>query len=144
MALRSPWFLLIVAACVLLEWRWRSVSRRGYDGRGARVSLLVGIGRVAFAALGGSLLGSVFLSVYRLAPWHLPINDVRVWIAGFLVVEFVYYWQHRASHRVRWMWATHAVHHSAEQMTLLSALRLGWTGVLSLDWIFYLAPVLLG
>lgn len=144
MALRSPWFLLIIATCVLLEWLWRSVSRRGYDGRGARVSLLVGIGRVVFAALGGVLLSGLFLGVSHLAPWHLPINDARAWIAGFLLVEFVYYWQHRASHRVRWMWATHAVHHSPEQMTLLSALRLGWTGLLSLDWMFYLVPVLLG
>ena len=144
MALRSPWFVLIVATCVLLEWLWRSASRRGYDGRGAWVSLRVAMGRVIAAALGGVLLSGVFIAVSRLAPWHLPINDVRTWITGFFATEFVYYWQHRASHRVRWMWATHAVHHSAEQMTLLSALRLGWTGVLSLDWIFYLAPVLLG
>ncbi|HET6911738.1 MAG TPA: sterol desaturase family protein [Rhodanobacteraceae bacterium] len=144
MALRSPWFLLIVATCVLLEWLWRSASRRGYDGRGAWVSLRVAGVRVIAAALGGVLLSGVFLGAARLAPWHLPFSDVRAWIAGFFLVEFVYYWQHRASHRVRWMWATHAVHHSADQMTLLSALRLGWTGVLSLDWVFYLAPVLLG
>lgn len=144
MALRSPWFLLAVAACVVLEWLWRTGSRRGYDGRGARVSLLVGLGRVIAAALGGLLLGGIFAGVYRMAPWHLPIYDARTWIAGFFATEFVYYWQHRASHRVRWMWATHAVHHSPEEMTLLSALRLGWTGVLSLEWIFYLVPVLLG
>jgi len=144
MALRSPWFVLIVATCVFVEWLWRSGSRRGYDGRGAWVSLAIGAGRVIAAAAGGLLLGGVFLGAYRLAPWHLPSNDVRVWIAGFLIVEFVYYWQHRASHRVRWMWATHAVHHSSEQMTLLAGLRLGWTGVLSLEWVFHLVPVLLG
>jgi len=59
-------------------------------------------------------------------------------------VEFVYYLYHRASHTVRWMWATHAVHHTPEQMTLLSALRLGWTNVLSLGWLFYVPLILCG
>ena len=40
--------------------------------------------------------------------------------------RILYYWQHRASHRIRWMWATHAVHHSANRFDTASV-RLGWT-----------------
>jgi sterol desaturase/sphingolipid hydroxylase (fatty acid hydroxylase superfamily) len=42
------------------------------------------------------------------------------------------------------MWATHSVHHSAEQMTLLSSLRLGWTNLFSAGWIVYVPLVLAG
>jgi sterol desaturase/sphingolipid hydroxylase (fatty acid hydroxylase superfamily) len=59
-------------------------------------------------------------------------------------VEFAYYWFHRLSHRVRWLWASHAVHHTPEEMTFLSAIRLGWTNLLSGGWIIYLPLVLIG
>jgi sterol desaturase/sphingolipid hydroxylase (fatty acid hydroxylase superfamily) len=36
------------------------------------------------------------------------------------------------------------VHHTPEQITLLSALRLGWTNLFSLGWLFYLPLVLAG
>lgn len=62
----------------------------------------------------------------------------------FLGCELAYYAFHRASHRVRWFWATHAVHHSSNQLTLASALRLGWTGRLSGGALFFAPLVWLG
>ncbi len=62
----------------------------------------------------------------------------------FLGSEFVYYWQHRASHRIRWMWATHAVHHSATRMNFTAAIRLGWTGLFSGTFLFFLPLAWLG
>src|SRR5690606_23628431 len=34
-------------------------------------------------------------------------------------------------HEIRWLWATHAVHHSPNRMNFLTAERLGWTQNLS-------------
>ncbi|WCM27409.1 sterol desaturase family protein [Sphingomonas sp. QA11] len=48
------------------------------------------------------------------------------------------------SQRSAWCWATHSVHHSAEQMTLLASLRLGWTSLFSAGWLIYIPLVLLG
>lgn len=62
----------------------------------------------------------------------------------FLTTEFVYYWHHRASHRIRWMWATHAVHHSATRLNLTAAIRLGWTGNISGNFLFFLPLAWLG
>jgi sterol desaturase/sphingolipid hydroxylase (fatty acid hydroxylase superfamily) len=45
---------------------------------------------------------------------------------------------------VRWFWATHAVHHSPNELTLAAALRLGWTGKLSGSAIFFVPLVWLG
>jgi sterol desaturase/sphingolipid hydroxylase (fatty acid hydroxylase superfamily) len=51
---------------------------------------------------------------------------------------------HRADHRVRWLWATHSVHHSPENLNLSAAYRLGWTARLSVAPIFFAPLVLLG
>lgn len=142
---RSPLLLLSMLALVSVEWLWRTrIAGRGYDGRGALASLAIGAGNILTGALAATVLGGIFLAVSRLAPVHWSMRDWRVWLAGFVAVEFAYYWFHRCSHTVRWMWATHAVHHTPEEMTLLSAIRLGWTNLLSLGWVFYLPLLLLG
>jgi sterol desaturase/sphingolipid hydroxylase (fatty acid hydroxylase superfamily) len=62
----------------------------------------------------------------------------------FIGQEFCYYWHHRAAHRVRWFWATHCVHHSPNELTLASALRLGLTGKISGAALFFVPLVWLG
>jgi sterol desaturase/sphingolipid hydroxylase (fatty acid hydroxylase superfamily) len=42
------------------------------------------------------------------------------------------------------MWATHAVHHSATRLNLTAAIRLGWTGNISGNFLFFLPLALLG
>lgn len=142
---RSPVLLAVMLVFVLLEWLWRRrFAAVGYDGKGALASIAIGLGHVLSGASSALVLGGLYAAVSRLAPVHWSIHDWRVWLAGFVLVEFAYYWYHRSSHTVRWMWATHAVHHTPEQMTLLSAVRLGWTHLLSFGWVFYLPLVLAG
>jgi sterol desaturase/sphingolipid hydroxylase (fatty acid hydroxylase superfamily) len=62
----------------------------------------------------------------------------------FLGQEFCYYWFHRCSHRVRWLWVSHAVHHSPNQLNLSAAYRFGWTGRLSGTAMFFVPLVWLG
>lgn len=141
---RSPLWLVLMLALVLVELVWRVRSERGYDGNTALTTLGLVAGNVPAAALNAVVLGAVYGAVWALAPIHLPLDDWRTWVAGFVAVEFAYYWFHRLSHRVRWLWATHAVHHSAEQMTLLSSLRLGWTNLVSGGWLCYVPLVCVG
>lgn len=142
---RSPWWLLTMIVLIIAEAWWRRrVARRGYDGGEARASLAIALGNVFTGALGAAALGGLFAAAARITPLHWPLRDARTWVAGFVAVEFAYYWFHRASHGVRWMWANHAVHHSPEEMTLLSSIRLGWTNLFSFGWLFFLPLVLLG
>ncbi len=141
---RSPAWLAVVLALVLVEIVWRVRSGRGYDRRNALTTLGLAAGNIPAAILNGLAIGAVFAAARKIAPVHLPLGDWKTWIAGFIAVEFAYYWFHRASHRVRWLWATHAVHHSPEEMTLLSSLRLGWTNLLSAGWLFYVPLVFVG
>ncbi|WP_157221145.1 sterol desaturase family protein [Flavisphingomonas formosensis] len=141
---RSPLWLGTILLLALAEAGWRLVKRRGYDGRAALTTLGLVLGNIPFAALNTVVVGSVFMAAARLTPLHSPASQWETWAAGLLAVEFAYYWFHRASHRIRWMWATHSVHHSAEQFTLLASLRLGWTNLFSAGWLIYLPLVLLG
>ncbi len=45
------------------------------------------------------------------------------WAVAILGWDFIYYWNHRASHESRWLWAVHVVHHSSERYNLSTALR---------------------
>jgi sterol desaturase/sphingolipid hydroxylase (fatty acid hydroxylase superfamily) len=141
---RSPLWLAAMLALVLAEAGWRLARGRGYDGRAALTTLGLVLGNLPFAMLNALVLSAVFGLTWKLAPVHFAIADWRTWLGGFIAVEFAYYWFHRASHRVRWLWASHSVHHSAEQMTLLASLRLGWTNLFSAGWAFYVPLVLLG
>ena len=102
------------------------------------------MGNILFGGVTSLALGAIFGFAWKLAPIHWPLADWRTWAIGFIAVEFAYYWFHRASHLVRWLWASHAVHHTPEEMTFLSAIRLGWTNLLSGGWIIYLPLVLIG
>ena len=45
------------------------------------------------------------------------------WTAAVFGWDFIYYWNHRFMHEVRWLWAHHVVHHSSERYNLSTALR---------------------
>jgi len=143
--LRSPVFLIIVAIVVISEWLWRTrFSEKGYDVGAVAASFGVAFGGALLKPLAGAVTAFVFLSVEQVALWRLSIDDWRTWVIGFIAVEFVYYWFHRWSHKIRWLWATHAVHHSASEFTLPAAIRLGWTNLISGGWLLFVPLVALG
>ena len=76
--------------------------------------------------------------------WTLPMDHWSGWAACFVGQEFCYYWYHRAAHRVRWFWCTHAIHHSPNQLNLSAAYRFGWTGKLTGSLAFFMLAPLLG
>lgn len=134
----------VAVSMALLELLWRIHAGRGYDGRATLATLAVAAGH-AIAGTGHAVfLGAVFWLAWQATPLRLPTDDWRTWVAAFFAVEFAYYWFHRWSHTVRWLWATHSVHHTAEELTLLAAVRLGWTHTFSGGWLVYVAVVLLG
>jgi sterol desaturase/sphingolipid hydroxylase (fatty acid hydroxylase superfamily) len=143
-----PWLgiaLGVVVAAATLEGlvlSWRRPS--SYDWRAYFGSMADAVLRRAVDALGLSVLAPLFVWAWQHRLTTLPLDNVAVLLLLFVGQEFFYYWHHRASHRVRWFWATHAVHHSPNQLSLATAVRLGWTGKLSGSAIFFLPLVWLG
>jgi sterol desaturase/sphingolipid hydroxylase (fatty acid hydroxylase superfamily) len=62
----------------------------------------------------------------------------------FLGQDFLYYWFHRASHRVRWLWAAHSVHHSSTRMNFSVAFRQSLMYPVAGMWAFWLPLAWLG
>ena len=58
-------------------------------------------------------------------------------------LRLLYYWHHRAGHRVALFWAAHVVHHQSEDYNLSTALRQTSSGWL-VGWIFYLPMAIAG
>ena len=104
----------------------------------------VAVGHSLLRAAGAGLLSIPFAFVYSHRLFDFDTMTPLALGALFLATEFVYYWHHRATHRIRWMWATHSVHHSATKFNLTAALRLGWTAGLSGDFLFFLPLAWLG
>ena len=69
--------------------------------------------------------------------------DPLVWVALVLGVDLGYWTYHWASHRVNFLWATHAVHHQSEEYNLSTALRQSWFTA-AISWVFYAPLAILG
>lgn len=70
----------------------------------------------------------VVFGLYALIQTHfalVPITTSMLWAwpLCFLLMDHDYYWFHRLSHRVSFLWAAHAVHHQSEEFNLPAALR---------------------
>ncbi len=62
----------------------------------------------------------------------------------YIGVDALYYAFHRASHRIRWFWCAHVVHHGSEHMNFSTAMRQSWLYAFAGHWLFYLPLVWLG
>jgi len=74
--------------------------------------------------------------------WQMPVN-VLTFIITFFIVEFVYYWYHRLSHEIPFLWSIHHTHHSSLWFNLTAAGRLNWIGKFT-SVLFYLPLILIG
>jgi alkylglycerol monooxygenase len=119
-----PVFFLAIGI-ELLVMRLR--GRRLYVYHDSIANLSNGVGQLVF----GVLLRVVTVGLYAWVYEHgrvatLPTDSVVVWVLVFVGVDLGYYAFHRASHRVNFLWAIHAVHHQSEEYNLSVALRQAW------------------
>lgn len=109
---------------------------RGYARRDAWTSIVAGaLSLVAWIPIN--------LATYACAHWLWPYRlfDLGTGALGWTVAmigwDFSFYWQHRAEHEVRLLWAGHVTHHSSLYYNFSTALRQSWTpwaGFLFMSW----------
>jgi sterol desaturase/sphingolipid hydroxylase (fatty acid hydroxylase superfamily) len=139
-------FLTLTLIFIAAEYFYARLSHHDGDHDLGETAASVGValGNFAIRALEGGLAALPFVLLYRYRLFDISMSTAWSWGALFLGTELAYYWFHRASHRVRWLWATHAVHHSATHFNLSAAVRLGWTGQLTGAFVFFLPLAWLG
>lgn len=94
------------------------------------------------------LVAGLFIAKLYLLVFGWKLFDIKMSLGMFLVLmvlqDFFYYWFHRASHRIRWMWAAHVVHHSSENMNFSTAFRQSLMYPLAGMWLFWMPLVIIG
>src|SRR5687767_15030002 len=135
-----PFFAIMIALEAWFAWKR---ERPFYEAKDAWINILIGFGSVAFGAIFGLFIGSIYAAAYEIAPYKFPTDAWWAWVLLFFVDDFVYYWFHRVSHESRLFWNFHVVHHSSEYYNLSVAVRQSWFGG-TVHWLFYAPIMLLG
>jgi sterol desaturase/sphingolipid hydroxylase (fatty acid hydroxylase superfamily) len=120
-----------VVTMIVFEAAVRLVRRRRIPLAESARSAAIGAGYLAIRVV-LSWTGALALYVWLYEHAHLLNLSWRspmVWAAYWAVGEFAQYWVHRAEHRVRVLWCSHLVHHSSEDFSFITAVRMPWTDI---------------
>jgi sterol desaturase/sphingolipid hydroxylase (fatty acid hydroxylase superfamily)/poly(3-hydroxybutyrate) depolymerase len=139
-ALAVPFFFVLIG----IEMLW--AKRRGvrvYRFADAITDLSCGITSQIVLLVWATTQLAIYAAVYARLRVVTFEHAWVPWVIAFFAVDFFYYWWHRLSHEVNFLWAAHVVHHPSEDYNLAVALRqavlTSWTALP-----FYLPLAVLG
>ena len=139
--LATPVFLALIGVELAIG---RARARVGYRLNDALSSIGLGVMSQVAAVFTAMLTLGIYVAVHeRFTVWQLAPTSPWTWVIGLVAYDFLYYWHHRAGHRVALFWAAHVVHHQSEDYNLSTALRQTSSGWL-VGWIFYLPMAIAG
>jgi sterol desaturase/sphingolipid hydroxylase (fatty acid hydroxylase superfamily) len=127
---------------------WKVMRSRGtlrqFEWRDILANLTLGGAYQVFELAAHALVtGGAVLWFWQHRLFDIPVNAWTI-VPIFIGVEFCYYWFHRTSHRVRWFWSAHVVHHSSERMNMTTAMRQSLLYSITGWWLFFMPLVVLG
>ncbi|WDE04437.1 sterol desaturase family protein [Thalassomonas viridans] len=138
-------FLVFLASVVALEALWLiAVRKKKFPWRESLANFSVAIIKRLIDLVTYGIAGGLVFWAYEYRVMTITVDNLATGIVYFLLFELAYYWHHRWAHKIRWLWATHSVHHSANHMNLSVAARLGWTGLLSGGVLVFMPLAVLG
>ena len=143
----EAWILLAMAPVFLAfiaweAWYWKR-RRPVYSLRDTLSNAALALMHQAADAIAWLLVIGVYWWVHQYRLFDLRTSAWTI-AALFVAQDLFYYFFHRASHRIRWMWASHVTHHSSERLNLSTAFRQSLTYPISGMWLFWLPLALLG
>lgn len=121
---------------------WRRLSYYQLADLGGTVGLLTGNILIAGISKGAVLGLSFYLYQFRLLDIAGTLPLWLQWFVAFFAIDFIFYCYHRASHRVRALWAVHMNHHCSEEMNFSVAFRQAWFGPISKIPFFIALPLI--
>jgi sterol desaturase/sphingolipid hydroxylase (fatty acid hydroxylase superfamily) len=137
-----PWFLVTMFLEAKLLPRARAHGRdvTPYEPRDSRASIAMGAGNLAVS--GAARFGTVTLYAFLYQHRLFEIGTgAWAWVSLLFAEDFTYYWWHRASHEVRFLWAAHENHHSSQHFNLSTALRQSWTTPFTVPLFYFWLPL---
>jgi len=140
----APFFVVpLVALILLLEVIVGQLrGKQSYELKDTAASLsLLGTNIAMNLMLAGAGL-AFYYWVYQFRFFDVP-NSLAMWLLLVVVIDFFFYVFHRASHRVRVLWAIHINHHSSLHMNLGTGMRQALFGPV-VRWIFFWPILVVG
>ncbi len=131
--LAIPAFVILILVEMIYA---RITGGARFEARDSLTSLVMGVGNTASKILFGGLALAWFTLIEPFKLFSIGWTW-WAWILCFVLDDFLYYVWHRVSHRVRWFWADHVIHHSSQHYNLTTALRQPWFGPVTLSFIFF-------
>jgi len=129
--------LLLIGAPILMLEVWR-LHRAGGLTRARIAGMVTSTFCLAPAALIEIALGAVLAALFFAAAAFAPLPIATTWTTAllcFVLVDFLYYWEHRLAHEVNGLWSLyHFVHHSADHYDQTIAFRISFVD-------FFFAPL---
>jgi len=104
--------------------------RAEYDLRDTLANIAMSVGSIFFWGMYSGIFMTTVWFAYRHRLADVPFSAWSFVIA-FVLEDLRYYMWHRISHRSRWFWASHVIHHSSQHFNLSTNLRQSWTSQFS-------------
>ncbi len=123
--------ILVVAEALYM------IKEKRHDHKDMLTSLGMALGRLPFSVFTKGLILYFYAIINQYRLFTIPSNKYWGWIICFFCDDISYYWFHRLSHQVRFLWASHKVHHTSQQFNLSTAFRVPWTSDLSGTFLFW-------
>jgi len=136
--------LPIVIVFILIEVLFSSISNKKLYRKNdtlCTIGLLTGNILMVFLVKGITLAIHIYLYQYRILDLSSLIPIWMMWILAFVLIDLVFYFYHRVSHRSRFLWAVHMSHHSSEEMNFAVSFRQAWLGPISKIPFFIFLPI---
>ncbi len=137
-------FVVLAASAVAMEQLRRHRSGPITDAGSTRTTITSGLAFLAAKSVVSKLaVTSLALFVYEhFRIVTLDLSNPLVWVGVFVARDFVYYWMHRAEHRISLLWASHMIHHSPETIGFTTALRVPWMEAVYKPWFGLWLPLI--
>ncbi len=117
-----------VLGLVLFEFIYCLWKKNGYY---SFQDSLMGMGTMIIAQCVNVAVSVLVMMSYGYIYNHFAITQLKPTLPNLVIcyigVDFLFYWFHRAGHRINFLWAAHATHHSAEELNYAVALRTSFT-----------------
>ena len=136
-----PIILLMIFVEVIVASAKNISAYKTNDSLGT-LGLLTGNILMAVSIKGSTLAFHLFLYEFRVFDLVSLIPIWILWLMTFVLIDFIFYFYHRISHRSRFLWAIHMSHHSSEEMNFAVAYRQAWLGPISKIPFFMILPLI--
>ena len=136
----SPFFFLLIFIELWVNYK---KGREVYRLNDAITSLSLGVISQSQKLIIFSLASLVYAWFSdTIVTWQWNSHSAFTWVFAFIFYDFLYYWYHRFSHQINFLWAGHVVHHQSEEYNLTTALRQTSSSVGA--WLFYIPSFIIG